>query len=258
LDSQSLVFDDSTLFAWDKNSGYDEFETGTRANYGGEATWNFKNGGYVNVIGGQSYQVAGTNGYATPEAANLGLSSGLDTRASDYVAAFTLVPGPVLSFTAKGRFDEDTFEPRRIDLVTNYNLGALTGGVQFADYQAQPLIGYYVRREGLNLNSRYQINTNYFAQGNITFDMSRQYYPESLIGFTDPGPFTIAAFGVGAGYNDDCTTFTLNYSSSYIDEGVGLEHNQTILVELVLRTLGDFKFSQTELGSANQSLDGIK
>ena len=30
LDSQSLVFDDSTLFAWNKFSGYDRFETGTR------------------------------------------------------------------------------------------------------------------------------------------------------------------------------------------------------------------------------------
>ena len=58
-----------------------------RANYGGQFTLNFKNGAYVNVIGGQSYQVAGTNSYATPDAANVGLSSGLDTRLSDYVGA---------------------------------------------------------------------------------------------------------------------------------------------------------------------------
>ncbi|MGH6863953.1 MAG: LPS-assembly protein LptD, partial [Methylocella sp.] len=75
LDAQSLVFDDSTLFDWSKYSGYDRFETGTRANYGAQFTMNFNNGGYANLIGGQSYQLAGTNSYATPDAANVGLSS---------------------------------------------------------------------------------------------------------------------------------------------------------------------------------------
>jgi LPS-assembly protein len=256
LDAQSLVFDDTTLFAWDKYSGYDQFETGTRANYGGEATLNFKNGSYVNFIGGQSYQVAGTNSYATADAANVGLSSGLDTRASDYVAAFTLVPGPVLSFTAKGRFDEATLEPRRIDLVSNINLGAWTGSVQFADYKAQPLIGYVVTREGLNLSSKYNITPNYFVQGNVTFDMSRQYYPLDLIGYYNPGPFAIAALGAEGGYQNDCTTFSVSYSSVYQDNGNGsFVRNQTLLVQLQLRTLGDVAFKQTAQNGA--ALDGI-
>lgn len=257
LDAQSLVFDTTNLFDWDKYSGYDRFETGTRANYGGEATWNFKNGGFINVTAGQSYQVAGTNSFATPDAANVGLSSGLDTRASDYVASVALVPGPVLSFTAQGRFDQATLEPERIDVDSNVNLGAWTGSVAFADYQAQPVLGYYVTREGLALNSRYQINANYFAQANVTFDMSRQYYPESLIGYTYPGAFPIAALGAEAGYKDDCTTFTVSYTSVYQDYGSGgLERNQTFLVELQLRTLGDVAFSQSSQNGG--SLDGIK
>ncbi len=257
LDAQSLVFDDTTLFAWDKYSGYDRFETGTRANYGGEATLNFKNGSYVNFVAGQSYQVAGTNSYATPDAANVGLSSGLDTPASDYVAAFTLVPGPILSFTAKGRFDPVTLDPRRVDLVTNINLGAWTGSIQFADYQAQPVIGYDVTREGLSLSSKYQITPNYFVQGNVTFDMSREYYPESLIGFSNPGPFAVAGLGAGAGYKDDCTTFTVNYSNVYVDNGAGaFVHDQTLMIELQLRTLGDATVRQT--ADNNTSLDGVR
>ncbi len=257
MDSQSLVFDTTNLFSWDKYSGYDRFETGTRANYGGEATWNFQNGGYANVTAGQSRQVAGTNSFATPDAANVGLSSGLDTPASDYVASFTLVPGPVLSFEAQGRFDQATLSPRRVDLDTNVNLGAWTGSVQFADYQAQPLIGYYVTREGLALSSKYQLNPNYFVQGNVTFDMSRQYYPPALIGYTNPGAFPIAALGAEVGYMNDCTTLTVSYSSVYQDYGSGgLQRNQTLLVELQLRTLGDIKYSQT--ADNGQSLDGIK
>jgi LPS-assembly protein len=257
LDAQSLVFDDSTLFDWSKYSGYDRFETGTRANYGAQFTMNFSNGGYANLIGGQSYQLAGTNSYATPDAANVGLSSGLDTRLSDYVGAFTIAPNSIFSFIAKARFDVSSLAARRVDLIANYNFGALTGSIQFADYEAQPVIGYDVRREGLSLSSRYKISNNYFAQGNITFDMSRQFYPATLIGFANPGPFAIAAFGLGAGYQDECTTFSVNYSSIYQDYGSGsLTRNQTVLLQLQLRTLGEAKVSQTFLNTT--ALDGVK
>lgn len=256
LDAQSLVFDTSNLFDWSKFSGYDRFETGTRANYGAQFTMNFDKGGYINLIGGQSYQLAGTNSYATPDAANVGLSSGLDTRRSDYVSALTIAPNPILSFVAKARFDVSSLEVKRLDLAANYNLGALTGSVQFANYAAQPVIGYDVRREGLALSSRYSISDNYFAQGNITFDMSRQYYPPVIIGFSNPGPFAIAAFGIGGGYQDECATFSLNYSSVYQDYGSGsLVRNQTVLVQLQLRTLGEAKVNQTFLNTT--ALDGV-
>jgi LPS-assembly protein len=257
LDAQSLVFDDSTLFVWSKYSGYDRFETGTRANYGAQLSLNFDNGGYASFLAGQSYQVAGTNSYAIPDAANVGLSSGLDTRRSDYVTAFSFAPSSMLSFTAKSRFDVNSLEPRRVDLIGSYNLGAWTGGVQYANYQAQPVIGYYVRREGLSLSSRYKISDNYFAQGNITFDMSRQFYPPSLIGPNNPGPFAIAAYGLGGGYQDDCTTFSVNYSSIYQDNGNGaLVRNETVLLQLQLRTLGDAKVRQTF--TTTTALDGVK
>ncbi|WP_084143630.1 LPS-assembly protein LptD [Methylocapsa acidiphila] len=257
LDAQSLVFDDSTLFDWSKYSGYDRFETGTRTNYGAQFTLNFNGGGHADFIAGQSYQVAGVNSYATPDAANVGLSSGLDTRRSDYVTAFSFAPSSMFSLTAKSRLDVDTFEPRRIDVVGTYNFGAWTGNIQYANYQAQPVIGYYVRREGLSLASRYKISDNYFAQGNITFDMSRQFYPASLIGTVNPGPFAVAAFGVGGGYQDCCTTFSVNYSSIYQDNGNGaLVRNQTVLLQLQLRTLGDAKFSQSF--ASTTSIDGVK
>jgi LPS-assembly protein len=257
LDAQSLVFDDSTLFDWSKYSGYDRFETGVRANYGAQLTANFNDGGYVNLIGGQSYQVAGTNSYATPDAANVGLSSGLDTRRSDYVSALTIVPNPIFSFIAKARFDVDSLAARRLDLLATYNFGALTGVIQFANYEAQPVIGYDVRREGLSISSRYKFNENYYAQGNVTFDMSRHLYPPALIGFTNPGPFAIAAFSLGGGYQDECTNFTVSYTSNYQDYGTTtLGRNQTILLQLQLRTLGTTKLSETF--SNTTSLDGVK
>jgi LPS-assembly protein len=256
LDAQSLVFDTSNLFDWSKYSGYDRFETGTRLNYGSQFTLNFNGGGYANIMAGQSYQLAGTNSYATPDAANVGLSSGLDTRLSDYVASFTAAPNSIVSFLAKARFDVNSLAARRIDISTNLNFGALTSSIQYANYEAQPLIGYGVRREGLGISSLYKISDNYFAQGNVTFDMSRHLYPEYLIGFTNPGPFAVAAYGIGGGYQDECTSFSVSYSSIYQDYGSGsLVRNQTVLVQLQLRTLGAAKFTQSFFNMS--TLDGV-
>lgn len=263
LDAQSLVFDSTNLFDWSKYSGYDQFETGTRANYGGQASFVLKNGGYVNVLAGQSAQLAGHNGYASPDAANIGLSSGLDTRVSDYVIGTNISPLPAFTFGFQGRFDDKTFEAHRLDASLTMNFGALTGGIQYANYTAQPLIGYDVRREGLGLNAKYKFAEHYFAQGSITFDMSRQYYAPNLIDYTMPGPFAVAASGLGVGYEDECTTFSINYSSVYQDNGTGaFERNQTVLVSLALRTLGDVKFSRNTSsytqGQPVNGLDGVR
>jgi LPS-assembly protein len=257
MDSQSLVFDETNLFAWDKYSGYDQFETGTRANYGGQATFNLKNGGYVNVIGGQSYQVAGPNGFDSPDAVNNGLASGLETRASDYVGALTVAPIPFLDFTAKGLFNTQSLDTDRFDLASSINLGAWTGSVDYADYSAQPILGYYVPREGLSLSSKYQLTPHYFVQGNVTFDMSRQYYPFTIVDASNIGPWQVAAEGIGAGYHDECTSLLVNYSSIYEDNGTGtLTRNQVFLVQLQLRSLGDANYSATTTGT--QPIDGLK
>jgi LPS-assembly protein len=252
IDSQSLVFDDTNLFDWSRYSGYDRFETGTRVNYGGQYTLNFRNGGFLNVMAGQSYQVAGKNSYATPDAANIGLSSGLDTRLSDYVGRISFAPSSMFTFTAKGRFDPSTFKPRRVDLVASANLSNdLTASVQYASYEAQPLIGYEVRRQGLTLNSKYNVTKNYFVNGNVIFDLSRHYYN----GLTGTAPlFSVAGLGLGGGYQDDCTLLTVNYTSVY--EGGTVGRNQTITFGLQLRTLGDARISSA---LANVPIsDGIK
>jgi LPS-assembly protein len=252
IDSQSLVFDDTNLFDWSRYSGYDRFETGTRANYGAQATLNFRNGGYLNVMAGQSYQLAGINSYATPDAANIGLSSGLDRRASDYIGRISFSPSSMFTFTAKGRFDPFTFKPRRIDLVASANLtNDLTASLQYASYEAQPLIGYEVRRQGLSLSGKYNVTKNYFVNGNVIFDLSRHYYN----GLNGTAPlFSVAGLGIGGGYQDDCTTFTVNYTSVY--EGGTVGRNQTITFGLQLRTLGDARISSA-LANVPVS-DGIK
>ena len=149
MDAQSLVFDDTNLFEWSKFSGYDRYETGTRLNYGGQASMTFFNGAFANALLGQSIQLAGMNSYSTADAANVGLSSGLDTRASDFVARLAFAPNSQITFVAKGRFDKDSLEARRVDVGASWKLNPLTLNLQYANYAAQPVIGFDVRRQGL-------------------------------------------------------------------------------------------------------------
>ena len=65
-DAKSLVFDDTLLFDIDKFSGYDRFETGTRANVGVQYTFQANNGFYARAVFGQSYHLAGENAFADP------------------------------------------------------------------------------------------------------------------------------------------------------------------------------------------------
>jgi len=197
-------------------------------------------------MAGQSYQLAGPNGYATADAARVGLSSGLDTRRSDYVGRIAFAPNSWLSFTAKGRFDPVSFNLRRIDLVAGATFGPLTLTAQYANYRQQPLIGFDVRRQGLSIGGRYDITKNYFVNGNVQFDMSRHLYNSTAAwnGYFGYAPlFSVAGLGIGAGYHDDCTTFTVTYTSVYqVNSSTGLPgRNQTILATLNLRTLAEAK-----------------
>ena len=217
----------------------------------------FKQGGYVNLMAGQSFQLAGRNSYATPDAANVGLSSGLDTRRSDIVTRFAIAPNSQFSFIAKGRFDPDNYTLRRLDLSANASWGPIESSLQYARYEAQPLIGYNKRREGIATTIKYKFNQNYFVTSNVIFDLTRHLYN------TDPsvgghaGLFSVAGMGFGAGYMDDCTTFTINYSSIYQDKGTGQPvRNQTIAFQLQLRTLGNTRL-QSSLGEVKVT-DGIK
>ena len=176
MDAQSLVFDDTNLFEWSKYSGYDRYETGVRVNYGGQASMTFANGAFANALLGQSVQVAGANPYSNADAANVGLASGLDTRASDYVARLAFAPNSKITFVAKGRFDKDLLEARRLDVGASWRLDPLTLNVQYANYAAQQVIGFDVRRQGLTADGKYDITKNYFLNANVTFDMSRYLY----------------------------------------------------------------------------------
>ncbi|MFC0283217.1 LPS-assembly protein LptD [Camelimonas abortus] len=259
-DAQSLVFDDTTLFEYDKFSGYDRVEGGVRLNYGLKYALTTAGGGYVDALFGQSVQLAGRNsfseGYRDPT--NTGLESGLDRKASDYVGRLHLQPSRRFAFTARGRFDQESFALKRMELTSSVSLGAMQASLTYGHYAAQPSLGYAVRRQGLAPTLSYQVTPNWRVHGSMLFDLSaqknaQQYFVSNPLTGRNylKAPYgSLASASIGVQYQDECATFGVVYTSSYNDPTTGVRsNNQSVMVRLELTTLGAVQLSQT-LGDA--------
>lgn len=221
-DAQSFVFDDGNLFRVDKFAGWDRVEGGGRVNYGVNWTTQFNQGGFLNVLFGQSYQMFGLNSFAAHDATNTGLDSGLDSQRSDYVARIAYQPDRILTFTTRYRFDKDTFDMKRFELEGTANFDRISLRALYGNYAAQPEIGFLTKREGILGGVSYKFDVNWAAIAAARYDI-------------DASKFNQTRFGVG--YIDDCFILAVNYITNYQYSGNATTDHR-LLFQLGLRTLG--------------------
>jgi LPS-assembly protein len=260
-DANSLVFDDTTLFQVDKFSGWDRVEGGVRANIGAQYTFLSDGGASVSAMFGQSYHLAGTNSFATPEEALLmtapylnarpltGIGSGLDTEQSDYVARVLIDTAGSLRVGSQARFDQSDFALNRLDVQATVASGPFAGSITYA-YQKTPDIIYDLMKTALTdsdyekykpSRERQEIQTaasvrateNWRLYGSLRYDLVNSF----VIGNT-----------VGLGFDNDSFSASLSYIESY-DVVTSAEdsltrnvRDRTVYLRIGLRTLGDTKF----------------
>jgi LPS-assembly protein len=224
-DAQSLVFDTSNLFDIDKYSGWDRVEGGGRVNAGIQYTAQVNRAGSFNVMFGQSYRLFGENSFAVGDTTNTGLDSGLDKNVSDYVGRVTYQPNQVYSFTVRGRFDESTFTPERLEIETRANFERWTLQVLYGDYAPQPLIGFLTRREGLLAGASVKLTQNWILLGSTRYDIESDRFDQAR---------------VGLGFVDDCFMLSMNWLSGYTYTTISSTpvRNDTFMLQFSLRTLG--------------------
>ncbi|WP_375408432.1 LPS-assembly protein LptD [uncultured Methylobacterium sp.] len=274
-DAQSLVFDDTSLFQWDKFSGYDRVEGGLRTNLGAQYSVVTPSGWYANLLFGESVQIAGVNSFRRGDIANVGLDSGLERRASDYVGRFQVSPNQNISLIARARFDQQDFK------VNRFETGAIARLAPFAPvdlslfysyYEAQPSLGFSHRREGVSAAATYHVTPNWFLTGSALVDLThyldvRDTYADALTSYIAnpvgsapiyerPGRFFVSGMSLGGGYQDECTTVSLNYIIAPTATALGTrERNQTVLLRVELKTLGEADLRQNV--STVTAADGI-
>ena len=227
-DAQSLVFDDSNLFRVDKFSGWDRVEGGSRANYGMQYTAQVNQGGFVNVLFGQSYNLFGQNSFALGGTTNTGLDSGLDTTRSDYVARVSYQPNSTYMFTSRFRFNNDSFEVQRTELEGRVNFDRWSGALLYGNYAAQPELGFLDRRQGILGTGQVKLDANWVLLGSARYDINAGKFDQTR---------------VGVGYVDDCLILGLNYITNYTYSG-NVQANHPVMLQLSLRTLGGTSVGQ--------------
>jgi len=236
-DAQSMVFDDSNLFSVNKFSGWDRIEGGTRLNAGVQYTAQFNRAGTFNVLFGQSYQLFGVNSFAVADTVNTGITSGLATTRSDYVARVAYQPDNVYSIVSRFLLDEDTFRIRRVEVEGRANFDRWQLSALYGNYDRQPEIGFLERRQGIT--------------GQVTFKFT-QNWSVLVSGRYDLEAHQINQTRIGLGYIDDCFAISLNYMTDYNYSGTTTTDNKVMLI-INLRTIGGSSFSQSTNPLTNSS-----
>ncbi|MCA0401483.1 MAG: LPS-assembly protein LptD [Proteobacteria bacterium] len=245
-DAQSLVFDENSIFSFNKFSGYDRIEGGTRVNYGGRYAFRANNGVFASLLFGQSVQVAGRNSFAQYDLANTGRNSGLESRRSDYIGAATFQPNVSSSITARARFDEKTMALRRLDIE---GTASITDRVHLSTLYTriapQPELGYALRREGLFVKAKIDLPKNYYVTGSVLFDLDRYLTQRIVNPAGNTSQWSVAGTMLGVGYKDECTDFSLTYSRTYNDYLTGANQRTSLyMMRLELKDLGDASLAQ--------------
>jgi LPS-assembly protein len=222
-DAQSLVWDDSLLFAKDKFSGYDRLEGGTRLNAGLHYLGTFSNGMSLDGLFGQSYQLAGANPYAAPDLADAGKFSGLETNTSDYVGRIALDTGLGPRIAAHGRFDEKTFDLNRAQIEATNVLGPLTASASYIYLRSDPNAGVNEESSAASASASLNFVENWRLFGTVSYDLTKD---------------ALASDSLGIAFDNSCLTLAVAYSEvrdSYSD----IPNSRQISFRLLMRTLGE-------------------
>jgi LPS-assembly protein len=233
-DSQSFMFDASNLFRSNKFSGWDRVEGGGRLNVGAQYTAQFNQGGFLNILFGQSHQLYGLNSFTVASASNTGVNSGLDKTRSDYVARITYQPNSQLSLSSRFRFDEGDYTLQRSEYEAAFNFERWSATVMYGYYAPQPAVGFLDAREGVTSTARFKLSPNWQTFGGVRYDLRNNQLNETQ---------------VGMGYIDDCLILALNYITEYRYHTADA-HNHTVMLQFSLRTIGG---TSTRQGLANLS-----
>ncbi|MDB5531276.1 MAG: LPS-assembly protein LptD [Devosia sp.] len=214
-DSQSFIFDDTNLFSYNRFSGMDRQETGLRANVGGRYQANFANGSYVELVAGQSFQLAGPNAYAVTDPTLVGVGSGLDVSPS--YAVLGAYGSFVEGVTVGGKVQADTGEGRvtRAEAGADYTNSGYSAGVKYAYIAANPALGVLIDQQQIGAYAGVPLADYWTLTGNAYWDITSNQFLQVGAGLTyDDGYLVIGGTATRTGpthTSPDDTRFTASF-----------------------------------------------
>ncbi|MCX2723158.1 LPS-assembly protein LptD [Roseibium salinum] len=230
-DAQSIVFDTTTLFDYDKFSGFDRAEGGTRLNLGLNYRLQLDSGYYVSGLFGRSYHLAGENSYATPDILGATDDSGLASDLSDYVGSLYLDTQYGVKLGAQARLDKDDFSVNRLQAQASAIYGPVVSSLAYAFLDAQPDVGIDAPREEILGSASLRLEENWRLFGSMRYDLENS---------------NIVQNGLGLGYDDEGFSLSVSYAEDR-SRNDGDNVNRTLYFRVGLRTIGNTQVSSGAL-----------
>jgi LPS-assembly protein len=237
-DAKSLIFDDTLLFDIDKFSGYDRYETGTRANLGVQYTFQANNGLYARLVMGQSIHLAGENPYVDPGldptgTFNYSPRSGLETNHSDYIAGVYLAPMAGLSIVSQARFDETDWSLRRQDTILQGAYGPLYGQVAYTFSHFDPAVGTLDDQQDIMAAVGLKLTDKWSVLGSVRYDLDAHTRIQDLAQIR---------------YADECFVLTATYVETFVENtALDLRPDRTLMLRFELKHMGEFNYKTDQL-----------
>ncbi len=235
-DAKSLVFDDTNLFDWNKFSGYDRIETGTRANVGLQYTFQSNYGPRARILAGESFQLAGVNAYKDPGVDANGLPvfspvSGLQTDRSDYVVGAYLQPFTGMQLISQSRFNEQNFAVERWDAGSQVTLGPFSSSASYSYLSSDPADGILNTQQEVTGSIGLKITDRWSTTAGATYDLSNEQ---------------LASDTVQVRYADECFVLTASYTDNLYHNPTIID-GQTLMLRFELKYLGQYGYSTNVL-----------
>jgi LPS-assembly protein len=233
-DAKSLIFDDTLLFDTDKFSGYDRFETGTRANVGVQYTLQGKNGFYTRAVLGQSLQLAGDNPFVDPGLdptgkPNFSPVNGLETDHSDYVAGAYIAPFKGVNLMSQARFDQNSWSLRREDSLINATYGPLLASAAYSYTHFDPIDGTVTNEQDVLGSLGLKLTNNWSVLGTMRYNIEVNQRIQDALQLK---------------YADECFVLTATYTETFIDNALlNLVPDRTIMLRFELKHIGEFNYN---------------
>ena len=218
-DAVSFEFDDTNLFSYNKFSGYDRWEGGTRANAGLIYTYRFSGDRYLKAAFGQSYHLAGRNSH--------GADSGLESDDSDYVGALFLQINENLLLTSRFRLDEDKFDIQRNEFGLDYNRGPLQMSVNYSDLDKAPAFGRPSNQEEIWGQGALRLSEEWTVYAGMRYNVELDKRISDFIGF---------------GYENECFGLRIHYREAFVKDR-DIDPDRSVSLRFELKTIGSAGFS---------------
>jgi LPS-assembly protein len=210
-DSQSFVFDTSNLFSYNRFSGIDRQETGLRANIGGHYLGSFADGSWLDLVGGQSFHLAGVNAYGIGDQMQVGTSTGLGAASSYLVGSARYGTSWGLSGGAKVQVDPSTWT------ITRGGVGAywappgqfFTLGATYNYLASDPALGIDDEEHQVIGSATVRIADYYNLSGSVNYNIDDSAWVRSdlSLGYDD------GFLGIGGGVYFTPTSWGVSFFS---------------------------------------------